>query len=448
MTRRALVLAFCVLYMPPAFSASAAPHSLDQLLEQVRDSHQREASANHEREQRFAAARDQQQALVDAARAALAAEQTRADQLRSSFVTQREALEKARLALAESAGDIDQLRGVPRQVAASASRSVHTSLVSAELEGREAGLARIAANPRLPVAADLEEVWRVLLGEAVASGKVERYTATVVDAAGVEGAREVIRVGGFSLLSGDEFLRFLPESARLVAPSRQPDSELRRVAHHLNDADGKLVVAPVDVSHGAMLGMLAQRPSLLEHLAQAGAVGCVIIALGLVGLALAAERLRYLLSARHAMAAQLHSATPRDDNPLGRLRAAAQAARHADAEALGLKLDETILAELPALRRRLPALAVLATAAPLLGLLGTVAGMIQTFQAMAMFGAGDPKIVSAGISLALVATELGLVVAIPMLLAHAGLHGMSNRLIHVLEHDAAALVATREIRDA
>lgn len=453
MRRGALHAIVAVLWLLPAFGGAAevvkdstSPQSLDQLLKQVLDSHQREAQSNQQREQRFTAAREQQQSLVEAARAALAAEQARGDHLRQSFGEQREAVAKARLALEESAGDIDQLRGVLRQVAGEVGASVHGSLISAQFPGREPRLAQIAANPRLPAAGDLEEVWRVLLGEAVASGKVERFEAAVVNADGADQRRRVMRIGGFTLVSDDEFLRYLPHSAQLQAPPRQPDASLRRLAARVTDSQGKVTWVPIDPSRGALLGMLAQRPNLLERLAQAGVVGYVIVILGLVGLALALERLRHLLNTRKKVAAQLLNTVPSNDNPLGRLRVAAESALHADAEALGLKLDETILAELPALRSRLPALAVLATAAPLLGLLGTVAGMIQTFQSMSLFGAGDPKVVSGGISLALVATELGLLVAIPMLLMHAGLHGMSNRLIHVLEHAAAALVAEREMR--
>jgi biopolymer transport protein ExbB len=132
------------------------------------------------------------------------------------------------------------------------------------------------------------------------------------------------------------------------------------------------------------------------------------------------------------------------DNPLGRLRLVERNHPKDSPEALGLKLDQAILKEIPRLRRLLPTLAVLATAAPLLGLLGTVAGMIETFQSMTLFGAGDPKLVAGGISLALVATELGLLVAIPILLLHSLLHGMSNKLIHTLEEEIAAIVARRE----
>jgi Biopolymer transport proteins len=173
-------------------------------------------------------------------------------------------------------------------------------------------------------------------------------------------------------------------------------------------------------------------------------VGYLILALGLFALGTAAERFSRLAGIRRMVTQQRADNTISTDNPLGRLRQVEVDSPRADPETLGLKLDQAIMKEIPKLRQRLPMLAVFATAAPLLGLLGTVAGMIETFQAMTLFGAGDPKVVSGGISLALVATELGLLVAIPILLLHGWLHSMSNQIIHLLEEEIAVIVARRE----
>jgi biopolymer transport protein ExbB len=182
----------------------------------------------------------------------------------------------------------------------------------------------------------------------------------------------------------------------------------------------------------------------MDRINQAGVVGYFILFLGFLALLIIAERFITLLDVRRKVLRQQSIDQTRTDNPLGRLRLVEQDSKQADAETLGLKLDQAILKEIPKLRRRLPMLAVFATAAPLLGLLGTVAGMIETFQSMTIFGAGDPRVVSSGISLALVATELGLVVAIPILLLHGWLHDLSNQIIHLLEEEIAALVARRE----
>lgn len=115
-------------------------------------------------------------------------------------------------------------------------------------------------------------------------------------------------------------------------------------------------------------------------------------------------------------------------------------------ETLELKLDDAVLREIPALEVRLVWLKILAAVAPLLGLLGTVTGMILTFQQITLFGTGDPKLMAGGISQALVTTVLGLIVAIPMVLLHAMLNARSKGLIQVLEEESAGLIAEQSER--
>jgi biopolymer transport protein ExbB len=113
-----------------------------------------------------------------------------------------------------------------------------------------------------------------------------------------------------------------------------------------------------------------------------------------------------------------------------------------DTESLELKLNEAILKETPGIIEYVSFLKVIAILAPLLGLLGTVTGMIQTFQAITMFGAGDPKLMAGGISQALVTTVQGLCVAIPMTLLHSIVNTRSRNLIHILEEQSAGIIAS------
>jgi biopolymer transport protein ExbB len=142
------------------------------------------------------------------------------------------------------------------------------------------------------------------------------------------------------------------------------------------------------------------------------------------------------------MQAQI-GAPPRADNPLGRVLRVYEENQSADVEKLGLKLDEAILKETPALERGIMLLKVLSVVAPLLGLLGTVTGMIKTFQAITLFGTGDPKLMAGGISEALVTTVLGLVTAIPLLLLHSVVSTRSKNLVQVLDEQSVGLVAER-----
>ncbi len=428
-----------------ASQAAAAPQSLDQLLDEVLKQGQVQKEENVTRERRFLEARNQQQALLEEARGALVREQARSDALRREYEQNEAALARQSEMLAQATGDLGELHGVTRQIAGEFKGVVESSMFSAQQPGRAKRLQTLAESKELPSIQALEDLWHLALREMVESGKVVRFPAKVAAPDGTENEAIVIRIGAFNLISGGQYVRYLPETAQLVMPSGQPSGRYLELAAQLERATSGFHMMALDPTRGALLALLMQSPGVLARIQQAGAIGYLILALGAVALAIVMERFIVLGRLHRRMRRQQGDGVPKADNPLGRLRIIERDSPSDDAEALGLKLDQGVIQEVPRLRRLLPTLAVFATAAPLLGLLGTVAGMIETFQAMTLFGAGDPKVVAGGISLALVATELGLVVAIPILLLHSWLHGTSNRLVHTLEEEVAALVARREV---
>jgi biopolymer transport protein ExbB len=210
----------------------------------------------------------------------------------------------------------------------------------------------------------------------------------------------------------------------------------------LLDGDaGELVAAPVDPSRGAILNLFLQMPTLMERINQGGIVGYIIILLGFVGVGIAVERITRLTLTWRAVKDQLASGQASGDTPLGRVWAAYQSNNSADVETLELKLDDAILKEMPALEKHLSLLKLLSGVAPLMGLLGTVTGMILTFQAITLFGTGDPKLMAGGISQALITTVLGLVVAIPILLLHSVAATRSREIVQILEEQATGMIA-------
>jgi biopolymer transport protein ExbB len=211
-------------------------------------------------------------------------------------------------------------------------------------------------------------------------------------------------------------------------------------------APGATVAAAVDPGRGSLLALLIQEPSISERISQGGIVGAVIILLGIVGLGIAIARWVHLGVIGRKVSEQLRRAEPSDSNPLGRILAVYQASRESDTESLELKLDEAILREVPRLEGWQGAIKVIAAVAPLLGLLGTVTGMIATFQAITLFGTGDPKLMADGISQALVTTVLGLSVAIPLVLLHSVVASRSKALIEVLEEQSAGIIARQAER--
>ena len=432
-----------LLSMLPCAQAET-PKTLDELVKQVRETHLLEKKENAEREQQFQQARDQQQRLLSEARSELAAIEKHAEELKLIYEQNAQEIERQNTLLTERIGSLGELHGIVRQIAGDIDVIIDTSLVSAQISGRDDLIDELAASKTLPAISELEQLWQLVLEEMVESGKVVTFPANLITNTGNEVEQAVTRIGVFNAVSNGRFLRYQPETGKLAEPGRQPSKRHQSMAQELENADGEIFPFPIDPTRGVLLALLIQSPDLVDRIRQAGIIGYVILALGSLALLIVAERFIILLTVQRKIFRQRESTAIAADNPLGRLRQVERDSAYADAETLGLKLDQAILKEIPKLRRRLPILAVFATAAPLLGLLGTVAGMIETFQSMTLFGAGDPKIVSGGISLALVATELGLVVAIPILLLHGWLHGLSNQIVHVLEEEIAALVARRE----
>jgi biopolymer transport protein ExbB len=255
--------------------------------------------------------------------------------------------------------------------------------------------------------------------------------------------RMVTRVGVFNAVSEGRFLSHLPETGALQELSRQPSHRQRDLAAGLETAVGGPQPMVIDPSRGSVLALMVQAPDLLERIRQGKAVGYVILALALSGVLLALQSWLNLSLVGRRMHQQLGCDIVNRKNPLGRVMAVYQDNPRVDTETLELMMDEAILKDVPRLRRGLPALKILAAVAPLLGLLGTVVGLIETFQSITLFGTGDPKLMSGGISQALVTTELGLAVAIPLVLVHSFLAGRSNQVIRLLDQQSAALVAVR-----
>ncbi len=440
MNRRAILLASALLTASAA--AQDAPASLDMLLDRVRSDAMMRSDENAAREQQFLASRNEQQSLLDAARAELAQENARSDQLKQQFDANELELGELNETLRVRVGNMGELFGVVRQVAGDTKGIIDTSLVSAQLPGRSAHADRLAQTRGLPSMQDLTDLYVLLLEEMAESGRVARFQADVVGAEGRTTSAEVVRVGVFNVISGDQFLRFDPVSASLQTLARQPAGRFRSMAAGLSEATaGAAVPMAVDPSRGAILGLLIQAPSLIERVQQGGLVGYVIIVLGVLGVLVALERLVSLGRASRGIKAQLKSQTADRHNALGRILAVYETNRSADHETLELKLDEAILREAPILERWQGWIKVLAAVAPLLGLLGTVVGMIRTFQAITLFGAGDPKLMAGGISQALVTTVLGLIVAIPLVLLHSLVASRSKTLVEILEEQSAGIIA-------
>lgn len=286
----------------------------------------------------------------------------------------------------------------------------------------------------------LETLGDALMALTAETARVVAFDAPVAGGDGEVATREVVRLGDQVAFSEGQLLEHGAEQDVLATTPRTP-GEVSELLVAFQAGEGERLA--LDPSRGQVIEALAQRPSLMERFQQGGAVGYVVVGLGAVGLMVALLQYAYLLRVSMATRRQLRDLSRlHEDNPLGRvLRRFRALADDPVPEALEARLDEAVLAELPRLERGQPLVKLLAAVAPLLGLLGTVTGMIVTFQAITVFGTGDPQLMAGGISQALVTTVLGLITAVPLLFAHTALAGRSRHLAGVMEGQASAALA-------
>lgn len=437
------VMLMAALLSPPAFSADAT--SLDQLLEQTRTARQREAQANQEREAKFLAERNKQAALLAQARAELTEQQRRSASLSASFDANEKRLTELQEQLDSRAGNLGEMFGVVRQVASDFSSVVHNSLISAQFPDRAEFVGKLAQSRTLPSMADLERFWFELQREMTETGNVVQFKTQVVAPAGDPVEATVTRVGPFNATSDGKYLNYLPSQHQLAIMPRQPTAEYRDPALDLEEAKDGYVQTALDPTRGVLLGIYAQRPNFMERIEKGEFVGYVIIVVGVVGSVLALYQLFYLATVRGRVKNQLRFPNdPGLDNPLGRVLATfkGDAQRlEKDAEVVELRISEAVLKEVPKLERFQSFLRLAVAAGPLLGLIGTVVGMIITFQSITESGSSDPRLMATGISQAMIATVLGLGIAIPLLFANAWMSSISKSIVQVLDEQSTGLLA-------
>ena len=421
--------------------AIAPAGELDDLLKQVKQSKVEEARINKQREAEFLADRNRQKELLGQAKANLASEKKRGESLKETFDDNEKKLAELEETLERRQGNLGELFGVVRQVAGDTAGVLDNSLVSTQIKNRTGELIRLSNEKKLPSIAEMEEVWFRMQEEMTESGKVTQFRGPVVAVDGNEEPREITRVGVFNVVSDGKFLQFLPETGQLVELPRQPQERFLKMAANLEHATSGKTGMAVDPSRGSILGLLVQAPDLMERVQQGKEVGYVIIAIALFGFLLAVYLLLSLSIVNLKVKSQLKQNEPKKNNPLGRVLLTYFDNKDVDLPTLERKIDEAVIKELPRLERGLSIIKILAIIAPLLGLLGTVTGMIQTFQSITLFGTGDPKLMAGGISQALVTTVLGLMTAIPLTFLHALVSSRSRVVVQVLEEQSAGIIA-------
>ncbi len=447
MKRITLIIATGLLSLGLVATANAQgeARSMGELLKLIQQGQARDSQENRQREAAFAQDKNQQQALLNQARAERNRAEATSAALEQQFEENQQKIITARQALDERLGALKELFGVLQTVSGDAQGRFSASLTNIEYPDRSEFLFelgnKMAGASSLASIEDIERLWSLLQQEIVETGKVTRFNRLVTKADGQQEEMEVVRVGAFNIVSENGYLEYDSGEKSIAELLRQPEGRYAGTTSDLMGADSGTVDFGVDVTKGGILGLLVESPTIKDRIEQGGIVGYCIIGLGIIGLIIAFLRWVALSNDSRKVSAQLKRDTASSDNPLGRVLAAYESNKGADTETIELKLSEAALKEMPGLTKGLLFIKVVAAVAPLMGLLGTVTGMIKTFQVITLYGAGDPKMMAGGISQALMTTVLGLCVAIPMVLLHTVVSGQSRKIVNILQSQSAGLVA-------
>ncbi|MGI9273181.1 MAG: MotA/TolQ/ExbB proton channel family protein [Woeseiaceae bacterium] len=427
--------------------------NMQQLLNLIEQGQSRDNQEARQREAQFNQQRNQQQQLLNRARAERTRQENESARLEQLFEDNQTKIVAARAALDERLGALKELFGVLQTVSGDAQGRFNASLTNIHYPDRSDFLVelgnKMAGANTLASIEDIERLWFELQREITESGQIVRFNHDVSMANGDKENLEIVRIGSFNIVFEDGYLAYDSTTKAVSELQRQPEQgRYTGSAGNMIDAGaGEMVTFGLDVTRGSILALLVESPTVTDRIKQGGIVGYCILSLGAVGLLIAIWRFMGLSSDSRKVAAQLKRDTASTDNPLGRVLAAYESNRGADTETIELKLSEAALKEMPGLTKGLLFIKVISVVAPLMGLLGTVTGMIKTFQVITLYGAGDPKMMAGGISQALMTTVLGLVVAIPMVLLHTVVSGQSRKVINILQSQSAGLVAQHSERN-
>jgi len=350
------------------------------------------------------------------------------------------------------------IEGTVRTSAKQMRKRALNSPVTAERPARLQELEALLDTNRFPGLESIQALTEMWFLELAASGEVRSNLNVCIAPDGSEKQGTVTRLGtlGAFFSNNDGNTSFLRPSV---------SGKLEMVAGDFNDAVagakdfamGQRVDAPMDFSGGEVFKRFGDESGFLSSIQNGGLLVWPILLVGFLGFVLAGERLFSLSRIRTCPDCQMGKAMEwavkgdlkRCASCLGTkgntptCRVLKHVVLHSGGTLVSMEkgLQESILQELPRLERFLPTINILAAVAPLLGLLGTVTGMIGTFQVITIFGTGDARMMSGGISEALITTQLGLAVAVPLTLMHHFLERKVDRMVADMEEKGTTLVS-------
>ncbi|ENM6575191.1 MotA/TolQ/ExbB proton channel family protein [Vibrio fluvialis] len=416
------------------------------LVQQAKTENRTEQTHNVKREADFKKTEQELKAEKAALVAKRNALQAEADKLSAQFSKNENSLARLEEKLRLETGSLGEIFGVVRQNAKEIRAELENSVTGVDRQQYASVIDDIVAAKSLPSMKQLIGLWHAMDEQIHASGEISTHDIAFIDGEGRTQTTSATRIGALGLVTKQGYVNWNNARKDAIAYQKQPDngptsSSLASIEQ------GETAAVVLDPSRGTLLEQLAQAPTLQQRLEAGGVIGKIILVLLAVGLIIGVYRGIVLAIARQKIQAQLKTPNQPGNNPLGRILSVYNKEQNRSVEALELRLLEAVVDEQTGLEKGLSMLKLLAALAPMLGLLGTVTGMIETFQVITQFGNGDPKVMAGGISMALVTTVLGLVAAMPLLLAHNILSTQAENIRNILEKQGIGLVAEEAERE-
>ena len=444
----ALALVVTTLFSANVSIAQEKAASLDELLKLVSQAKLKESKEAKQREAEFKQKKSQQARALAQLKRTLKNAENRSERLKRNINDNELKLAEKEKQLTEKLGSLQELFGHLTSAAGDLREDLDSSIISAQYPGRSDFIAnmieQITDPSELPSIDDIRRVWENMMLQMVESSKVTKFSGSVVAPDGSISDKEIVRIGNYNLMADGKYLSYNLDTKRIKELVKQP-SGLAQVSALESASSGftQVGIDPTGPRGGTFLSAIVLTPDQIEQWHQGGEVGYVITVLGALAVVLAIWRLIYLSIVSGRVRAQLKSETANTNNPLGRILKVYEDDKNVDVETLELRLNEAIIKERPSIEAWLNAIKIIAAISPLLGLLGTVTGMILTFQGIMIYGAGDVAGMANGISQALQTTKLGLFAAVPAVLMHTVVNSRATRIIHIMDEQAAGIVAEK-----
>ena len=427
------------------------PSNPQELLEIVKQGQFADTQQQRDRESQFRNEKNKQAKMLSDAKDERARLEREAARLEQKFEANEALLVVAEEQLRERLGSLNEIFGHLAGNTTEARNIMEQSITAAQFgKDREEFMRALGSkmNEGIKLASidELETLWYELQREINASGEVVKFNTEVITTDGNVENRDVVRVGNFNVVSDGQYLTYSPTRGAYAELGSQPAGRYTAQSSDILNGETfpvQFAVDPTGPQGGSLLASLISMPSTWGKMQEGGFVGTVLMIIGSLATLLFIWRFYELWTIRGSVIAQAGSATLTDDNALGRILKIAEDDKEADTETLELKMAEQILKERPTVEGLNWVLKIVSVVAPLMGLFGTIIGMIETFTMITLFGTGDPKTMASGISTALVTTWLGLMVAIPTTFMYATVNNISRGVLGTIEEHSTGIAAKR-----